>query len=161
MYPPKVEDEQIRALIHELSVGGKLPSGAALRAALAQRYRSRGGVSRIYWLLGEERKASGSVVSSATDVTQRLLEQENRNLREQLMQLRQREDAHQVYWNREVAQLRERVQALATLLQQAVAAGEVPDALRQEVHGADVRAGQLDVVLRAFGPATGRTQSSD
>ena len=54
------------------------------------------------------------------------------------------EDAHQVYWNREVGQLRARVRALESLVRQA----------------AETRAGQLDVQVRTFGPAAGRAQSS-
>ena len=35
MYPPKVEDKEVLAVIRDLSGGGALPSGAAVRAALA------------------------------------------------------------------------------------------------------------------------------
>lgn len=158
MYPPKVEDKEVLAVIRELSAGGVLPSGAAVRAALARRYQSRGGVTRIYRLLASERARRGSAALSAVGVG--LLEQENRNLRELLQQQRQREDAHQVYWNREVGRLRERVDALQPLVQQAAARGEVNEALQKEVQGAETRAGQLDVQLRVFGPAASRGKGS-
>jgi hypothetical protein len=154
MFPPKVEDKEVQAVIRELSVGGSLPSGAAVRGALARRYGSRGGVTRIYRLLASERARRGSTSLSAVGAG--LLEQENRNLRELLAHQRQREDAHQTYWNREVGQLRERVSALEPLVQQSAARGEVTEVLKQEVQGAETRAGQLDVQLRAFGPAANR-----
>jgi hypothetical protein len=154
MYPPKVEDKEVLTVIRDLSVGGTLPSGAAVRAALARRYRSRGGVTRIYRLLAGERARRGTTPLSAVGAG--LLEQENRNLRELLQHQRQREDAHQTYWNRQVGLLRERVSALEPLVQQAAARGEVTEALRQEVQGTEIRAGQLEVQLRAFGPAANR-----
>jgi len=159
MYPPKVEDKEVLALIRELSVGGALPSGAAVRAALARRYRSRGGVTRIYRLLASERARRGTTAFSAVGIG--LLEQENRNLRELLQHQRQREDAHQTYWNRQVGLLRERVSALEPLVQQAAArGGAVAEALRKEVQGSEIRAGQLEVQLRAFGPAANRGNST-
>jgi hypothetical protein len=157
MYPPKVTDDQVLRLILQLSVDGKLPSGAAVRQALQRQYRSRGGVARIYRLLASERVGGGSPRLSSVGIG--LLEQENRNLGEQLKQLRQREDVHQVYWSREVGQLRERVRALELLVQQAAAFSHISDALKQEVQGAETRAGQLEVQIRVFGPAAGRAQS--
>jgi hypothetical protein len=154
VYPPKVEDKQVLAVIRELTVDGTLPSGAALRAVLERRHHSRGGVSRIYRLLGSERARRGATALSAVGMG--LLEQENRNLRELLQEQRQREDAHQAHWNREVGRLRERVNALEPLLQQAAAQGEVTESLKQEVQGAETRGGQLEVQLRAFGPAANR-----
>jgi hypothetical protein len=158
MYPPKIDDDKIRSVIRELSRSGKAPSGAALRSELATRYGSRGGVSRIYRLLaaatpGPAQQAPGPIAS-------RLLEQEVRNLRELLDQVRQREDAHQAYWNREIGKLRERVSALEPLVQDAAARGEVTETLKREVQGADTRGGQLEVQLRAFGPAANRGNSA-
>jgi len=157
MYPPKVEDEQVRGIIRELTVDGRPPSGAAVRAALESRYRSRGGVRRIYRLLASERPRE--VTTSPSPVGMGLLELENRNLREQLKHARQREDAHQVYWNREVGQLRAGVRALESLVQQA-ASGDISEALSKEVQAAETRAGQLEVQVRVFGPAAGRARSS-
>jgi hypothetical protein len=159
MYPPKITDERIRSVIRELAATGKLPSGAALRTELATRYGSRGGVSRIYRLLAAE--TQGTLKPAPGQIASRLLEQEVRNLRESLNQARQREDAQQVYWRREIGQLRDRVQALEPLLRQAAAVGEVTDPLRREAQATEVRAGQLDVLLRAFGPATGGSDKSE
>jgi len=154
MYPPKVQDQEVQALIRELTVDGALPSGAAVRAGLARRYGSRGGVTRIYRLLGAESAHRGSTALSSIGV--RLLEQENRNLRELLAQQRQREDAHQAHWNRQVGALRERVRALEPLVQQAALSGDLTDALKREVQGTEIRGGQLEVQIRTFGPATNR-----
>jgi hypothetical protein len=154
MHPPKVEDQEVQALVRELSVGGVLPSGAAVRVELARRYGSRGGVTRIYRLLAAERVHHGSTALSSIGV--RLLEQENRNLRELLQQQRQREDAHQAHWNRQVAELRERVRALEHLVQQAALSGAVTEALKKELQAAEIRGGQLEVQIRTFGPATNR-----
>jgi hypothetical protein len=154
MYPPKVEDLEVQALIRELTVDGALPSGAAVRAELGRRYGSRGGVTRIYRLLAAERVQRGNTALSSISV--RLLEQENRNLRELLLQQRQREDAHQAHWNRQVSELRDRVRALEPLVQQAALSGQAAEALRKEVQGAEIRGGQLEVQIRTFGPATNR-----
>jgi hypothetical protein len=158
MYPPKVEDKEVVAVIRDLCVNGALPSGAAVRAALAHRYGSRGGVTRIYRLLASERARRGA--SALSSVGAGLLEQENRNLRELLQHQRQREDAHQAHWNREVGRLRERVSALEPLVRQAATGRALTEALKQEVQGADTRAGQLEVQLRVFGPAANRGNST-
>jgi hypothetical protein len=159
MYPPKVTDEQVQGLIRELAAPGDFPSGAAVRKALEQRYGSRGGVSRIYRVLAGERARIGSTPRSPTGIG--LLELENRNLREQLKHARQREDAHQVYWDREVGQLRARVRTLELQVREAVVSGEVSEVLRKEVQGADTRAGQLEVQVRVFGPASNTARTTE
>jgi hypothetical protein len=158
MYPPKVEDTRVQVLIRELTADGILPSGAAVRAALARRHGSRGGVARIYRLLASERARIGGTQLSPVGAA--LLEQENRNLRELLQQQRQREDAHQVHWDRQVGQLRERVRALELLVQQAAASGVATDELKRNVQAAETRTGQLEVQLRVFGPAATRGNST-
>ena len=72
MYPPKVEDKEVLAVIRDLSGGGALPSGAAVRAALARRYGSRGGVTRIYRLLASERTRRGTTTLSAVGAGRKL-----------------------------------------------------------------------------------------
>ena len=163
MYPPKVADQDIRSVIRALTRAGTLPSGAAVRDALESRYGSRGGVARIYRLLAAETALLHGAAHSAVPVSGPmaavgigLLEQEIHNLREQLRHVREREDAHQAHWSREVGQLRQRVQALEPLVKQSVAAGQAGDTLRREVEAAEVRAGQLEVQIRVFGPAAGR-----
>ena len=155
MYPPKVSDETILRLIRELTQMGRLPSGAMLRATLAQRYQSRGGVTRIYRLLQSEQTRLGSY--SRSPIGERLLEQQNRNLHEQLRRAREREDAHQAYWSREIGQLQERMKALEPVVQ-VLEGGAREKASRQELRDVSIRAGQLEVSLRAFGPAAGRSQ---
>jgi len=138
MYPPKVTDEEVHQLIRELADDGQLPSGAAVRDALQRHYPCRGGVTRIYRLLASECARRGSVPVSAIGIG--LLALENRNLREQLKHAREREDTHRVYWNREVGQLRERVQSLELRMKQAVASGQFGEALHQDVQAAETRA---------------------
>jgi len=157
MYPPKVSDEAVLVLIRELTRLGTLPSGAAVRVALERRHQCRGGVERIYRLLASEKSRLGTPALSPIGVG--LLEQENRNLREQLKAARQREDAHQIHWDREVGRLRERVSALEPLVQQAAARAEVTEPLQREVQDVETRTGQLEVQLRVFGPAAGRGTS--
>jgi hypothetical protein len=157
MYPPKISDEAVLAVIRELMGVGPMPSGAAVRVTLEQRYQSRGGVARIYRLLASEKARLGSTTLSPIGAA--LLDQENRNLRELLRQHRQREDAHQAHWNREVGQLQQRVRVLESLVRQAVAAGDVTETLRRAVEGAESRVGQIEVLLRAFGPAAGRSNT--
>jgi hypothetical protein len=148
MYPPKVQDEQIRALIRELSADGKPPSGAAVRAALASRYGSRGGVARIYRLLaGEYPRATQGPWDA---VRLGLLEVEVRNLRDQLQLARQREHAHQAHWTRRVGQLLDHVSALHTSVSQAAATGVISEALVRELQAAELEAGQLSTLIRAF-----------
>ena len=159
MYPPKATDAQVHSLIRELSANGKLPSGSAVRRALAQRYGSRGGVARIYRLLSGGR--AGEAAAEVPTVVSRLLEFENRTLRDQMQQGRQRENSHQAYWEREVEQLRERVRALEASVQSVAIPGALSEALLREVNGAETRAGQLEVALRAFGPAAGRADSGE
>ncbi|HTC52842.1 MAG TPA: hypothetical protein VK700_12975 [Steroidobacteraceae bacterium] len=145
------------AVIRELAGVGPLPSGAAVRVALEQRYQSRGGVARIYRLLASEQSRLGGAALSP--IAAGLLEQENLNLREQLKAARQREDAHQAHWNREVGRLRERVDALQPLVHQASVGGAGSDSLRRQVEEADTRTGQLEVQIRTFGPAAHRGPS--
>jgi hypothetical protein len=158
MYPPKITDEKIRSVIRELTAAGKPPSGAGLRRELTKRYGSRGGVARIYQLLSAE--TQGVVRAAPGPIESRRLEQEVANLRELLKQVREREDAQQVYWSRQVGRLTEQIEALEPLVQDAAANGQVPVGLRQDVQKAEVGAGQLAVLLRAFGPSSGRGESS-
>ena len=154
MYPPKVRDQVVQSIIRDLSIGGRLPSGAAVRTVLAQRFGSRGGVARIYRLLAKERERRAGTALSP--ITAGLLEQENSNLREQLKAARQREDAHQAHWTREVGRLRERLETLESRVRQAERAGEAGEALLSQVQEADTRVGQLEVQIRTFGPAAYR-----
>jgi hypothetical protein len=151
MFPPKITDSQIRGVIHELARQGSLPSGRALRAVLEKRFGCPGGVARIYRLLAAE--GAEAMLSTPAAIAGRLQQLENRNLREQLRQMHAHAAAHQAHWAREIAQLHERVQSLEPLVQQAASAGTVTETVLEEVKGADLRAGRLKVMLRAFGPA--------
>ena len=159
MFPPKVTDDTVLSLIRELAGQGAFPSGAQVRLTLWLRYRSRGGVARIYRLRAAEKARLGTPVLAPIRIG--LMEQENRNLREQLRAIRQREDAQQAHWNRTVGQLRERVEALEPLVRHAAASGDVSAAMRREVQEAEIRAGQLEVGIRIFGPASNRDHSDE
>ena len=161
MYPPKVQDEDVRHVIRDLMIDGRLPSGAAVRAEIGKRFKSRGGVARIYRLLAAQRPPQVLDHSTLSPAGVRLLQLENQNLREQLQQAGERERAHQAYWTREVRQLWEHVGALEALVTQAANSGEISAALTQRVQAAELRAGRLDVLIRAFGPAADKVGLSD
>ena len=55
----RVTDRQIHEVIETLKARDGRVSGAAVRTELARRYGARGGVSRIYRLLGAARGARG------------------------------------------------------------------------------------------------------
>lgn len=156
MYPPIITDEAIRTVIRELCAAGSFPSGAQVRRTLMQRFGSPAGVARLYRLLAAER--ARVTPPSVSVIEGQLLAQDSLNLREQLSRLREREEAHQVYWTRELGQLRQQVQGLEELIRGA-ASSSIPERLRAQVQAAEVRAGQLEVALRVFGPATGRKRA--
>jgi hypothetical protein len=160
MYPVKVTDAQVQSLIRELAVGAKLPSGATVRAALARRYQSRGGVARIYRLLAAERGPLQEPESGWGRVNAEVLRQENQTLRQHLQEARELETRHQDHWGREVARLREQIEGLMSRLDAAVAAGVNVDAVGDDAHTAEIKVGRLEVLVRAFGPGAGKGGSS-
>lgn len=100
----RVSDEQVRAVIAELRGQGARVSGARVRRELAARFGARGGVSRIYRLLGEAPAVDPQEVA--------MLKEDLERFRQRAELAEQREDAHQLKWAREVDQLRQRVKAL-------------------------------------------------
>jgi hypothetical protein len=81
-------------------------------------------------------------------------------LREQLQHARERDQGRQTHWAREVGRLRERVVGVEGLPKNEAAAGEGAPLLQQDVEAAEVQAGRLEMLLRAFGPATGNPRSA-
>ena len=141
MYPPQASDAQVRALIRELTVDGVAPSGAVLRAALAERFGTRGGVARIYRLLADERqKMLGSAEVQSSDA----LTLELARAAERAARAEAREEAHQARWAREVDTLRLRVAELEPLATEARSSQEVIQALRRELHAAELRLAALE-----------------
>ena len=144
MYPPRVTDAEVRTMIRKLTVGNTLPSGATIRKALNERFKSRGGVARIYRLLADERSrltpppAPGSIED---------LQHEVQELRAKLARAQEREDAHQMRWAAEVDQLRMQLAALEPLGQQRRAAGESDELLRRQLQAAERRAAALEQQL--------------
>ena len=143
MYPAHVSDLTVRSLIKELTQGECLPSGAALRAALRQRYGSSGGVTRIYRLLAQARPKP---VSPAA-VDRAKLESELRSLRHSAQLAEHREQVHQTRWAQEVDQLRQRVTVLEPLAVQATRALENAELLRRQLYAAHVRIAALEQEL--------------
>jgi hypothetical protein len=145
MYPPLVSDHAIRLLIRELTEGDQLPSGAQLRAALHQRFGSRGGVTRIYRLLSSARPKPPSSLSASSDVGK--LEREVRTLREALALAEHREQAHQSRWAAEVDRLRQQVATLEPMALKTKAALDAAELLRRELHAAHIRFAALEQQL--------------
>lgn len=152
MYPSKVSDREICRLIRELSKAGRVPSGAELRSQLSRRYGCRGGVARIYRLLAAESRELEKDAPSG--IAARLLEQENRQLKEEVKTLLEREQTHQAFWTQKVDALSRRASALGSLLEQAASTGVVTEAMRRQWEAVDLDAARLEVLLRAFGPGS-------
>ena len=144
MYPPHVTDADIRALIGELAVGERLPSGALLRAVLKQRFGSPGGVTRIYRLLSNARSKLSVVRKvDAADV----LERELQAMRERAERAEQREETHQSRWAAEVDQLRLQVKEFKPLEHQARQALDSVGLLRRQLQAAEARIAMLEQQL--------------
>lgn len=145
MYPPRVSDHDIQLLIHELSAGEQLPSGAQLRAALQQRFASRGGVTRIYRLLANAR-SKASPQNTATPKVENL-QREMETLRQAVQLADHREHAHQSRWALEVDRLRQQVATLEPLALQTKAALATAELLRRQLHAAHIRIAALEQQL--------------
>ena len=143
MYPSHVSDLTVRSLIKELTRGDCLPSGAALRAVLRQRYGRSGGVTRIYRLLAQARPKP--VSPAAVDNAK--LESELRSLRHSAQLAEHREQVHQTRWAQEVDQLRQRVTILEPLAAQATRALESAELLRRQLYAAHIRIAALEQEL--------------
>ena len=155
MYPPKVSNTEVRVVIRELMVGKTLPSGATLRAALAARFGSRGGVVRMYRLLAEERQRLTPTPEPGSIET---LQREVQAQRERAERAEHREEAHQSHWAEEVDRLR--MQVLGPLAHQGRMAGEGSDLLRHQLHAAEQRAARLEEQLMAALAPSGPSVSS-
>ncbi len=144
VYPPKVTDSEVLALIRELAVDASRPSGAAVRTALNKRFGSRGGVARIYRLLAEERiRSTPAPPVGSIEFMQREVEL----LRERLAQSQEREYAHQTRWAEEVDRLRLKVAALEPLAQLARVSGFSDELSRHRLQAAERRAAMLEQQL--------------
>jgi len=144
MYPPHVSDREIQLVIRDLTVEDQLPSGAQLRAVLRARFGSRGGVSRIYRLLGNERSAKKPVVAVQAQGDVGKLEREVESLRKALQLAEHREQAHQSRWAMEVDRLRQQVTSLESQASRTKAAMDTAELLRHQLHAAHVRIAVLE-----------------
>jgi hypothetical protein len=144
MHPPRISDCEIQALIRELTAGKVLPSGALLRATMAARFGTRGGVARVYRLLALERsRLNPPLLSGTTD----LLEQELQAARDRAERAEQREDAHQSRWAEDLDRLRLKIAALEPLAQQARLAQDTHELLRHQLRAAEFQIATLQQQL--------------
>jgi len=154
MYPPRVSDADIRAVIAELTRGSVLPSGAAVRAVLAARFNSRGGVARVYRLLSRERIRLQPVLEPGSALA---LQAELQTLREKLARAEEREDAHQARWAEEVDRLRQQVMTLEPLARQTLVGRESAELLRHQLQASQLRVSALEQQLSRLRRALGGT----
>ncbi len=149
MYPPKVSDSQIRALIRELSGAGARLTGAALRAALGERYGSRGGVSRIYRLLGDATRTLPATPATSTAVPISESTQVEA-LRAELALAVAREESHQTRWALEIDRLRQTLAAVEPLALEARQLRLSGDLLRHQLQAAERRISELEEQIIAM-----------
>jgi hypothetical protein len=153
MYPPRVSDAEVRSTITELTVGSALPSGAAVRAALAARFDSRGGVARIYRLLSQERIRLQPKMEPGSA---QALQAELQALRDKLARAEEREDRHQARWAEEVDRLRQQVMTLEPLARQTLVGRESAELLRHQLQASQLRVSTLEQQILQLSLATGR-----
>ena len=103
---------QIDEVIESLNTGVGRVSGSAVRAELARRYGARGGVTRIYRLLGAARGEAQSAEGQSMLERIRQLEAERDALRERAERAEHREVAHQDRAAVEIHNLREKLREL-------------------------------------------------
>jgi len=150
----QLSELQIRATVRELTVDNKLPSGAAVRAALHRQYGARGGVVRIYRLLAAARVRVAPVPKpNELETLRRDLEA----MTQRATRAEYREEAHQTRWAEELDRLRLKVQALEPLAEQARVALETCTLLRQQLRAAELRAAALEQQLMSIEKSEGET----
>jgi len=146
MHPPKVSNAEVRAVIRALTAGDTLPSGAAMRRALRDRYGSPGGVARIYALLAEERRRR---TPPATPDDTESLRQALRAMQSRAERAEERELAHQSRWANEIDQLRQKLLTLESIAHQARVDRELNERLRLQLHAAEQRSARLEEAMIA------------
>jgi len=105
MRPPLVSDELIHAAIREVGSSGSRLTGVAVRALLARRHGTRGGVARIYRMVRDAQRPARELPRPVPAPSDESLEGaiERANLAEH------REQVHQARWARETDALRARL----------------------------------------------------
>jgi hypothetical protein len=138
---PQLTTSQVRAVLRQLTVGERLPSGAAVRAELKRQFGSPGGVTRIYRLLAEERvRLEPPRPRDESEVLRRELAL----MTERATRAEFREEAHQRRWAEEVDRLRRQVDAFEPLRKQAEIAVESCKLLRHQLQAAEMRASTFE-----------------
>lgn len=144
MYPPRISDAEVRTVIREFTAGRQLPAGAAVRRVLAERFKCRGGVARIYRLLAEE----GARLTAPLQLDSiEALRQELAAMRDRAQRAEDREEAHQTRWAEEIDRLRLKVHALEPLAHQARVARDEANLMRHQLQAAELRAATLEQEL--------------
>jgi hypothetical protein len=141
MYPPRVSDALVLDVIRELTQGMRLPSGASVRAVLHARFGSRGGVTRIYRLLTQQRQRL--IAQPEAGSIEDLLTQLER-MRERAERAEAREEAHQLRWAQEVDVLRRQLAELEPTVRYDSGAREAALLLRHQLRAAEMRAADLE-----------------
>lgn len=157
VYPPKVTDSQVRALIREMSAAGSRPTGAALRARLAERYGSRGGVSRIYRLLADATRALAGAPAAAPAAGASASVTEGSQLealRAELALAVAREESHQGRWAMEIDRLRQALAAAEPLAHEARHLRSSGELLRHQLQAAERRISELEEQIIAMQAAS-------
>jgi hypothetical protein len=157
MYPPRVSNAEVKAVIRTIATTNALPSGAAVRRALETRYESRGGVARIYRLLAEERRRLTPPVEPGSVES---LAQELQAMQGRAERAEERESSHQNRWAAEIDQLRQKVAALEPLAHQARIKHETSEHLRHRLQAAEQRAARLEQQLIEIQAREGKRHTS-
>jgi hypothetical protein len=144
----------IRSVIQELTVGNVLPSGARLRAELADRFGSRGGVARMYRILAEERRRREPPPDPQSVA---VLQEEAQAQRKRAELAVFRERSHQTRWAAEVDRLRLKVAELEPLAEQTQMVNTTNILLRHQLQAAERRITHLEQQVFAGYEAAGST----
>jgi hypothetical protein len=154
---PRIRTVEVQTVIRELTVGSTLPAGAVVRRALESRFGARGGVARIYRILGDERRR---LIPVAEPGSVEVLQRELAAMRERAERAEVREEAHQSHWAGEVDRLRMKLQALEPQSIQGRRDREGTELLRHQLRAAEQRAARLEeqllAVLAPSGPSVAR-----
>ena len=140
----QIPDQEVLALIRELTLGAELPSGVQLRRALQAKFGIRGGVSRIYRLLAEEK---ARLKRPPTPETLEQLLIQTQELRDRAALAEERERVHQERWAAELDQLRLALSALQLSHAQACDALKTNEWLRRQLYAAEARNASLEQQL--------------
>lgn len=108
MRPVLVSEESILGVIRELGRDGRRVTGVAVREELARRFGVRGGVARIYRLIGASARPSGSPEPARLALPVRRSDETREEAIARADLAEHREQVHQERWAREIDALKAR-----------------------------------------------------